>query len=126
MDAFDLKGKCAIVTGSGRGLGRAMARALAEAGAAVVVADIIEDDRRETVSLITENGHQAMEVDCDVAKSDSVQAMVDKTLDRFERIDILVNNAGVAWRKNLLDETEEAWNRMLSVNLTGFSTAAEP
>ncbi len=119
-DAFDLSSQTAIVTGSGRGLGRAMARALAQAGAAVVVADIIEMDRMETVDLIDAEGGRAIEVDCNVAESDSVQNMVDRTLDTFDRIDILVNNAGLAWRKNLLDESEEDWNRMLGVNLTGL------
>ncbi|MEW6261480.1 MAG: glucose 1-dehydrogenase [Thermodesulfobacteriota bacterium] len=119
-DVFDLSGQTAIVTGGGRGLGRAMARALAQAGAAVVVADLIEKDRLETVALVTASGGRAIEVECDVAKSDSVQAMVDLTLARFGRMDILVNNAGLAWRRNLLDETEENWNRMLGVNLTGL------
>ena len=64
---FDLTGKSAIVTGSGRGLGRAMARALAEAGAAVAVADILADDRRETAALIAESNGRAIEVECNVA-----------------------------------------------------------
>ncbi|MEW5722470.1 MAG: SDR family oxidoreductase, partial [Thermodesulfobacteriota bacterium] len=83
-------------------------------------ADIIEKDRRETVALVAADGGRAIEVECNVARADSVQAMVDRTLAWFGRIDILVNNAGVAWRRNLLDETEEDWNRMLGVNLTGL------
>jgi NAD(P)-dependent dehydrogenase (short-subunit alcohol dehydrogenase family) len=54
--AFDLSGKVAIVTGSGRGLGRAMACALSEAGANVVIADIIAPDREETCRMIESRG----------------------------------------------------------------------
>ena len=119
-ETFDLSNKVAIVTGSGRGLGRAIACALAEAGAAVAVADIIPPDREETVRQIRSGGGRAMEVHCDVSQSDSVQGMVEKTVDELGRTDILVNNAGLAWRKPLLEETEEDWNRMLGVNLTGL------
>lgn len=119
QDIFSLHGKAAIVTGSGRGLGRAMARALAEAGARVAVADIIPEDRAETTRLIESGGGEAMNMPCDVADSKSVRSMVDRVVERWGGIDILVNNAGLAWRKPLLEETEENWNRMLGVNLTG-------
>ena len=118
--AFDLSGKVAIVTGSGRGLGRAMACALSEAGANVVIADIIAPDREETCRMIESRGGRALGVDCDVSKAKSVQAMVERTVAEFGQLDILVNNAGLAWRKPLLEETEEEWNRMLGVNLTGL------
>jgi NAD(P)-dependent dehydrogenase (short-subunit alcohol dehydrogenase family) len=119
-ESFDLNSKTAIVTGSGRGLGRAMARALAWAGAAVMVADIVPSDRNETVKMIESEGGHALDMNCDVSNSLSVKAMVDQTLAAFGSIDILVNNAGLAWRKPLLEETEENWNRMLGVNLTGL------
>ena len=119
-DAFDLNRKNAIVTGSGRGLGRAMARALSEAGATVVIADICDQDMNETVKLIESSGGKAFSVYCDVSNSDSVNTMVDLTIQDLGHIDVLVNNAGIAWRKPLLEETEENWNKMLSVNLTGL------
>jgi NAD(P)-dependent dehydrogenase (short-subunit alcohol dehydrogenase family) len=119
-EVFDLSGRTAVVTGSGRGLGRAMACALADAGARVVIADIVEPDREETLRAIESQGARALDVACDVSRAESVQAMVDRTLAEFGHIDILVNNAGLAWRKPLLEETEEGWNRMLGVNLTGL------
>ena len=119
-EAFDLRGKTAIVTGSGRGLGRAMARALSEAGAFVAIADVIDEDRRVTVDAIEADGGRAMEIHCDVSNAESVQSMVQRVVQETGRIDILVNNAGLAWRKKLLEETEEGWNRMLSVNLSGL------
>lgn len=118
-DVFDLSGKTAVVTGSGRGLGRAIACALAEAGAAVVVADIAAGDREETIRRIKSSGGRGLEVECDVSSSASVRNMVDRAVEKYGHIDILINNAGLAWRKPLLEETEENWNRMLGVNLTG-------
>jgi len=120
MDAFDLKGKTGIITGSGRGLGRAMAQALSMAGASVVIVDVHDQEIAETVRLIESTDGQALGVHGDVSDSESVRAVVDQALNRFGAIDILVNNAGVAWRKPLLEETEENWNKMLSINLTGL------
>ncbi|MFC1825240.1 SDR family NAD(P)-dependent oxidoreductase [Thermodesulfobacteriota bacterium] len=119
-DAFDLKRKTAIVTGAGRGLGRAMAEALSEAGAAVVIADKREQNIDETVKLIKSSGGKAIGIRCDVSNSESVKAMVEQTIQDLDHIDILVNNAGIARRIPLLEMTEENWNKMLSVNLTGL------
>jgi len=119
-EIFDLSGRTAIVTGSGRGLGRAIARALGQAGAAVAAADVNEADVKETAQLIEAAGGRALAVRADVSSAESVQAAVQAALDRFGGLDILVNNAGLAWRRKLLEENEADWNRMLSVNLTGL------
>lgn len=119
-EKFNLSEKVAVVTGSGRGLGRAMACALAEAGASVVVADIIAKERAETLRLIESTGANGMQIECDVSNSESANNMVEQSIREFGHIDILVNNAGVAWRKPLLEETEEGWNKMVGVNLTGL------
>ena len=119
-DAFDLKGRTAIVTGSGRGLGKAMAQALSEAGAAIVIADIREQDMGETLKLIESSGGKAIGVRCDVSDSESAKAMVDRSIQHFGHIDILVNNAGIAQYTPLLQMSKESWNKMLSVNLTSL------
>jgi len=120
VEAFDLTGKTAIVTGSGRGLGRAIAKALAQAGASIALADLNPKDMEETARTIRQNGGKAVPLVCDVSRSDSVNPMVSRAIQDFGKVDILVNNAGLAWRKVLLEETEENWNRILGVNLTGL------
>ena len=119
IKAFDLTGKTAIVTGGGRGLGRAISKALSQAGAFVALADMNRSDMDETIRLIQQGGGKAVSILCDVSQSNSVESMFVKALKEFGKIDILVNNAGLAWRKLLMDETEENWNRMIGVNLTG-------
>ncbi len=120
IKAFDLTGKTAIVTGGGRGLGRAISKALSQAGAFVALADMNQSDLDETTRLIQQGGGKAIPISCDVSRSNSVESMFGQALKEFGKIDILVNNAGLAWRKLLMEETEENWKRMIGVNLTGL------
>jgi NAD(P)-dependent dehydrogenase (short-subunit alcohol dehydrogenase family) len=90
-----LEGKVAIITGSGRGLGKEAAFLFAEEGAKVVVGDINYESAEEVAAAIGEEGGEAMAVKLDVTDSASIQAMVDKVLERFGSIDVLVNNAGM-------------------------------
>ena len=114
-----LAGKVALVTGGGRGIGEAICVAYGAEGAAVAVADRDTEGARRVVERIRSAGGTASAVEVDVARSDSVDAMVRSVLGEHGRIDVLVNNAGVRTIKGFLEHTEEDWNRMLAVNLTG-------
>ena len=74
-------GKVAFVTGAGTGIGRAAALAFAREGASVVVADVSEQDNRETARMIEESGGPALAVGCDVTRTEDVKAALDKTVD---------------------------------------------
>jgi NAD(P)-dependent dehydrogenase (short-subunit alcohol dehydrogenase family) len=112
--------KVAIVTGGGTGIGRAIAMRLASEGAAVTIADVNEGFAAQTVAEIRAAGDQARFVRCDVARATDVQAMVDGVMGEHQRIDVLVNNAGIPGPLAPIDElAEEAWERVLSVNLGG-------
>src|ERR1041384_616096 len=115
--AFDLSGQTAIVTGAAAGIGEAIARRLAGARATVAVADIdLPGAHRVAESL----GSGAFPVHADVSQRASVKQAVRKVLDRTGRIDILVNNAGIAGRAApVWEQTDEDWDRILAVNLTG-------
>ena len=113
-------GKVAFVTGAGTGIGRATALAFAREGAGVVVADLSEQDNRETARLIEEAGGRALAVGCDVRRTEDVKAALDKTVDAFGRLDVAFNNAGVENEvKEAADVTEEEWDRIIAVNLRG-------
>ena len=91
-----LDGQVAIVTGASRGIGRAVAKELADHGAAVVVNYFqSEEPAQALVKDITGEGGQAIAVRAGVGHPDDVQALVEKTIEEFEKVDILVNNAGV-------------------------------
>ena len=114
-----LTGKVTLVTGGGKGIGEAICVAYGAEGAAVVVADLDLDGARRVVERIRSAGGTATSVEVDVARSASVDAMANAVIREHGRIDVLVNNAGVRTIKGFLEHTEEDWNRMLAVNLTG-------
>ena len=115
-----LKNKVAVITGAAQGIGRAIATTLAQQGANVVVADIQLEKAETTAKEITaETGQKVIAVHVDVVDSASVKAMIDRTIDEFERIDILVNNAGIT-RDTLIMRMKEAdWDLVLNINLKG-------
>ena len=117
---MELKGKTAIVTGSGRGIGEGIALVLAREGAAVVLTARKMDEIAAVARKIESRGGKAMPFTADSAKKADVQAMAAATVKRFGAIDILVNNAGIEGTPCLTkDLSEEQWDRVLGVNLKG-------
>lgn len=114
-----LEGKVAIVTGSGRGLGKSIALKLAEEGAKVVVTDILLENAEEVVQEIISNGGNAIAVKSNIAKKEDVKQLFDDAIDKFGTVDILVNNAGINRDVQLFKMTDEEWDQVIAVNLTG-------
>ncbi|MHC1762636.1 MAG: SDR family NAD(P)-dependent oxidoreductase [Negativicutes bacterium] len=114
-----LKGKTAIVTGSGRGIGRAIALALAQQGANLVVNDVNMENAQKVVGEIEATGRTAITVQADVTEESQVNAMMASCIDRFGRIDILVNNAGIIQTAPVTEITGDDWDRIMKVNLKG-------
>jgi NAD(P)-dependent dehydrogenase (short-subunit alcohol dehydrogenase family) len=123
---FDLAGKSAIVTGAGL-LGRQFTRALADAGASITVADIDKAAVVEAVAMSGESGRVAGDV-VDVCDRGSIASLVRNVVQRSGSIDILVNAAAIDAKfspghrheQSFEDQSVEAWNEALSVNLTGM------
>ncbi|MCS1411704.1 MAG: 3-oxoacyl-[acyl-carrier-protein] reductase FabG [Verrucomicrobia subdivision 3 bacterium] len=120
--------KVAIVTGSSRGIGRGVALSLAEEGFHLVVnyaGNVVA--ARETARLCEERGREkghairAIEVKADVGDARDRRHLVDETRNEFGGLGLLVNNAGITsiGRADILDATEEAFDRLMAVNLKG-------
>lgn len=109
-----------IITGGASGLGRALCHAFAEEGGFVVCPDINLVSAEETAAEIKRKGGKALPIKMDVGNSEEVAKMVEETLKAFNKIDILVNNAGITYRVDLLDTTEEMWDRVMVTNLKGI------
>jgi len=116
----DLEGKVALVTGGTSGIGRETAVLFAKAGAKVVVAGRRELEGKETVGLVRAAGGDGLFVKADVSKGSEVEALIQKTVEKFGRLDIAFNNAGIegVWVP-LIKQTEEDWDRTIDVNLKG-------
>jgi len=117
-----LAGRVAIVTGASSGIGRAIARRFAAEGATVVVADRTEEvveGGEPTAQQIVSDGGSARFVRADAGVRSDVRAVVDMTVAELGAIDILVNNAATYVGKPLLETTEDEWEHVVDVNLTG-------
>jgi NAD(P)-dependent dehydrogenase (short-subunit alcohol dehydrogenase family) len=114
-----LDNQVALVTGAGQGIGKASALALAMAGAYVVAADIAARKAEETAETIMSQQRRALAVQADVGDLRDIDRMVRQTLDAFGHIDILLNNAGVTRRADIMELTEEDWDRIHRVNARG-------
>jgi len=114
-----LKDKVAIVTGSGRGIGEGIVLRFAEEGAKLVINDVNEADAKAVMDKIKAKGAQAVIVIGSVAERAVVQKMVDTAVKEFGTLDIIVNNAGITRDSILHKMTDEQWDTVISVNLTG-------
>jgi len=114
-----VKNKIAIVTGSGRGIGKSTVLELAKEGAKVVVSDIDIKECQNVCDEIKKIGSDAIAVKCDISKKSDVDAMIKKTMQKFQKIDILINNAGVVLMKPFVEMTEKDWDFVLDINLKG-------
>lgn len=130
--AGTLEGRVAFVTGAARGQGRAHAIRLAREGADVIVSDICApasetvpyvaatlEDLRETVRLVEEQGRTVLARQVDVRDDAALRQLVADGVERFGRLDILVANAGVLSWGRLWELTDEQWNTVIDVNLSG-------
>jgi NAD(P)-dependent dehydrogenase (short-subunit alcohol dehydrogenase family) len=120
-----LDGKTALITGAGGGIGRAAALACAREGARLAVADVAGEAAAETAAQIEAMGGQAIILLGDVTRDADVKAMIGDTVAAYGRLDCAFNNAGIAgWQvdaagKKTAEWSEEAFDRMIAVNLKG-------
>jgi gluconate 5-dehydrogenase len=113
---LDLSGKVAIVTGGSRGLGLQIAEALGEMGARLAITARKKDELDKAVSHL---GNQAVAFVCDIGKREAIAPVAGEILKKFGKVDILVNNAGATWGAPAEDHPLEAWDKLVSVNLSG-------
>jgi 2-hydroxycyclohexanecarboxyl-CoA dehydrogenase len=116
---MSLKNKVAVVTGGGKGIGRAISEQLARDGAAVAVWDLDAKSTEETVANITQQGGRAIACVGDAASREGIAASLARTRAELGAVSILINNAGMTGFVPFMDITEEAWDRMIAVNLKG-------
>ncbi|MEU1307174.1 SDR family NAD(P)-dependent oxidoreductase [Streptomyces shenzhenensis] len=116
---MSLQGKVAVVTGGARGIGQAVATVLAERGAAVAVWDLNAEGAEKTAAAIHEAGGTAIAVTGDAADAGAVAASAARTREELGPVHILVNNAGTTAYQAFTSISEEAWDRMIGINLKG-------
>jgi NAD(P)-dependent dehydrogenase (short-subunit alcohol dehydrogenase family) len=114
--AHELEGRVAIITGAGQGIGRAIAQCFVNEGAQVVVAELNPQTGFAVVEALEQH---AMFQQTDVTRAADVHGLVEMVLNAFGRIDILVNNAGLFQHEPTEQLTEEKWNYVIDVDLTG-------
>ncbi|MFF7986900.1 SDR family NAD(P)-dependent oxidoreductase [Streptomyces sp. NPDC007901] len=119
MRSERLKGDVAVVTGAASGIDRAVALELAAHGALVACADIDDDANAHTVKEIQEAGGEAFAVHMDISDSPSVKRAFREVFDRTGKITILVNGAAVARFSQLPECSDEEWDFVMNINLSG-------
>jgi 2-deoxy-D-gluconate 3-dehydrogenase len=113
--SFRLDGRCALVTGAGRGLGQGMAIALADAGADVAGVDVI--DLGETRKRVEAAGRRFAAIERDLRGTAAARASVEQAVAALGRLDILINNAGIIRRADAIDFGETDWDEVIDINL---------
>jgi len=120
-----LQDRVCIITGAARGIGAASARLFAREGAAVVVVDVKDDLGRGVVEQIKALNNRAMYVHCDVIRNDAVKDLIASAVKEFGTIDVLFNNAGTAIVGNVVDLSEEDWDKTFAINVKSMFLCAK-
>src|ERR1019366_323049 len=124
VGAMNLKGKVAVVTGSGRGIGRAYATALAGAGCAVVINDVDGDVAEQTADAIAAAGGRVVAEVCAVGSAEAADQLVSGAVKAFGHLDVMCTNAGILRDRVLWNMTDEDFDAVIETHLRGTFTCA--
>lgn len=114
LNAFDLAGKVALVTGCNTGLGQGMAIGLAQAGCDIVGVNLSSPN--ETAEKVTALGRRFLDLRADLSSIEGIPQLVETAVGEFGHLDILVNNAGIIRREDAIDFSEKNWDDVMNVN----------
>ena len=121
---MELAGKVVVVTGAGSGIGRALAKAFAAAGAAVVAGDLDAPAAEHTAARIRGDGARAVGTGADASTTEGIATLLDTAREHFGPVDVYVANAGIMGQPGL-GADEQAWDRIIDVNLRAHVRAAK-
>lgn len=126
MISIDLSGKCAVITGSARGIGKAIAERLAEAGANIVITDILAEQAEATAKEIAEKyGVKTISLTSNVTDMAQCEELMAKAIEEFGSLDILVNNAGITKDGLFMRMKEDDFDKVIAINLKGVFNCAQ-
>jgi len=111
-----LEGKVAVITGGGRGIGKATALELAGRGCNVVVIARSIEEIENTAAAVKEIGCKSLAIQADITKGKDIERILSK-IKKIDPIDFLINNAGIAFKKPMMETSEEMWDRTMNTNL---------
>ena len=116
---YSLEGQIAIVTGGARGIGKGICEVFCKAGATVALWDVL-DEGTQTADQIEKDGGSIFFQKVDITNKSSVEEAVSKIISAHGKIDILINNAGVIRDRSFMKMSEEEWNTVININLSGM------
>ena len=123
---FRLNKKTAIVSGGSKGIGKAIALKYAQAGADVVICSRRKENLEAAVMEAESNGFSLIPIECNTSNFDSIQSVVDLTMDKFGKVDILVNNAATnPYYGPILNSEDSHWDKIFDVNVKGYFNFAK-
>ena len=123
---LDLNNKTAIVSGGSKGIGKAIATKLAQAGANVVICSRKKENLDSAVNEAESNGLTLIPIECNTSNNESIQSVVDHTIEKFDRVDVLVNNAAAnPYYGPILNSEDSHWDKIFDVNVKGYFNFAK-
>jgi 3-oxoacyl-[acyl-carrier protein] reductase len=127
LEQFSVDGKTAVITGSSQGIGAVTAKRFADDGANVVVTSRTQEKIDEVAAEINDSDRpgEAIAVECDVRDRDSVEALIEATVEEFGAVDCMVNNAGASFMAGFDDISENGWKTIVDINLHGTFHGAQ-
>jgi 3-oxoacyl-[acyl-carrier protein] reductase len=127
LEQFSVDGKTAVITGSSQGIGAVTAKRFADDGANVVVTSRTQEKIDEVAAEINDSDRpgEAIAVECDVRDRDSVEALIEATVEEFGSVDCMVNNAGASFMAGFDDISENGWKTIVDINLHGTFHGAQ-
>lgn len=123
---LSLAKKTAIVSGGSKGIGKAIAMKLAQADANVVICSRKKENLDSAVNEAESNGLTLIPIECNTSNNESIQSVVDHTLEKFNGVDILVNNAAAnPYYGPILNSEDSHWDKIFDVNVKGYFNFAK-